>query len=410
MNALPAIDALSIALFIGLISTVLAAGMLMLWRWERTHHGFGFWAAGTAVFASGMMMLLAREIAPLWISIVLGNAGVFAAFVLMRAGFQRFRARSLSIAPDAALTIASVVALLFLWTLGIGVDERIALAATTFGVLALRCAVVLAGPAPGVGLVFRALQTVFATIALLACARAALALFVDSPSSSLFDARGTQTLVYLALGIAAILLPFLLLLLNSLRNLDRLRTAQAEAETAATTDYLTGLANRRLLFRALESMSPETTLAVCLIDLDDFKRVNDEHGHSTGDRVLAQLGRIFRELVADDEIAVRLGGEEFAILSRGDSHFRATRLAGMLRETVENELGTRGGLSGHVTCSIGVAEGRAGDMDTVLGRADHALYEAKRRGKNRVVVFDGVAGGEPGNGHQRSVRGRRRAG
>lgn len=408
MNALPAIDARSIAVFIGLISTVLAAGMLMLWRWERTHHGFGLWAAGVAVFSFGMMFLLAREFAPLWISIAFGNAGVFFAFVLMRAGFHRFRARPVAIAPDIGIAIGSVVSLLFLWGLGVGIDERIALAATAFGVLALRCAAALAGRPPAFAPAFRVLQAVFATIALLAYARAALALFADGPSASLFDGRGTQTLVYLALGITAIVLPFLLLLLNSLRNLDRLRTAQAEAESAATTDYLTGLANRRLLFRTLESMPPDTSLAVALLDLDDFKRVNDEHGHSTGDRVLAQLGRIFRELVADDEIAVRLGGEEFAILSVGDSRFRAARLAGMLRETVENELGTRGGLSGQVTCSIGVAKGRAGNLDAVLGRADAALYEAKRRGKNRVVVFDGAP--EPANGHHLSVRGRKRAG
>ena len=408
MNALPAIDAHSIALFIGLISTVLAAGMLMLWRWERTHHGFGLWAAGEAAFAFGMMLLLAREIAPLWISILLGNAGVFGAFVLMRAGFQRFRARPLSIAPDAALAAVTVVSLLLAGALGVGVDARIALAAATFGVLALRCAVALIGPGRGFSLVFRALQAVFGTIALLACARGALALSADGRSTSLFDGTGAQTLVYLALGITAILLPFLLLLLNSLRNLDRLRTAQAEAESAAETDYLTGLANRRRLFGTLDRMDPDTGLTVCLIDLDDFKRVNDQDGHSTGDRVLAQLGLMLRTLVADDELAVRLGGEEFAIVSVGDSRFRAARLAEMLREKVARELALGGGSSGPVTCSIGVAKGRAGNLDAVLGRADAALYEAKRKGKNRVVVFDGAP--EPANGHHLSVRGRKRAG
>ncbi|HKL50643.1 MAG TPA: GGDEF domain-containing protein [Wenzhouxiangellaceae bacterium] len=379
------IDPVSVAMFIALLASALAVGMLLLWRWERTSHGFGFWAAAQAMFALGMILLLARIVVPLWMSILFGNVAILMALVLVRAGILRFRDLPLRIGTDVAVSVTTVAVVLAQWAYGLDTDARIAVGNLAYLFLSIRCFTALSRPAPGVSLLFRSLQAVMLVIALLVGLRSAFSAFASVPSASLFDGSWAQTLVYISLGITSVLLPFLLMLLNSLRNLDRLRAAQAEAEAAASTDYLTGLANRRRLFRRLRQLPGDTPLSVVLLDLDDFKAVNDQCGHSTGDRVLAQLGRLLLQMTVADEIAVRLGGEEFGIVSTGSAHERARQLAEMVRARVERELGVKAGLDRRQTCSIGVSHGRADNTDAALARADIALYEAKRRGKNRVV-------------------------
>jgi diguanylate cyclase (GGDEF)-like protein len=383
---MPSLDAVSIAVFLWLVSGVLASGMTMLWRWEHTQHGFGFWAAAQWALSLALLFLLLRLLAPLWISILLGNGLLFAAFVLMRAGFQRYRGRPVRVQADILVALTGVFALLLLHALDVHLDYRIALSSATAALLGLRCLSALWPTPERMRVAFRAAQTLFGVVSLLSAGRAATSLIEPGGSASLFQSDAFQGTIYLLLAIVSLLLPFVLLILNSLRNLGHLRLAQAEAESAAATDYLTGLANRRRMFETLQALPPDAPVALCLIDLDDFKRVNDRFGHATGDRVLAALGRMMHDLALDDELPVRVGGEEFAFLSTSGAHERLARLAETLRGIVARRLALAVGLDGHVTCSIGVAHGRAGGIDAVLGRADAALYEAKRAGKNRVRV------------------------
>ena len=156
----------------------------------------------------------------------------------------------------------------------------------------------------------------------------------------------------------------------------KLRFARAELARLAATDPLTGLANRRQWEERLaEMLAVDGTVAVLLVDLDHFKRFNDDHGHLAGDEMLVAFARAIEQATPADDIASRWGGEEFAIALREVS--TAQRVAETIRRTVP--LGQ--------TCSIGLVECQRDEpLSSIMHRADGALYEAKTGGRNRVVA------------------------
>ncbi|QNN52001.1 putative bifunctional diguanylate cyclase/phosphodiesterase [Nocardioides mesophilus] len=160
----------------------------------------------------------------------------------------------------------------------------------------------------------------------------------------------------------------------------------------ASHDALTGLPNRTLLMRRLAEVLAEgqrRRSALLLIDLDDFKVINDRHGHASGDLVLEVIARRLRRAVRADETVARLGGDEFALLMRGDRaqvQDRARRLIERIGKPVQ-----AGGRTFLVRASIGAVF--AGESDetphSLLSHADIALYEAKARDKGGMVLIDG---------------------
>jgi len=161
----------------------------------------------------------------------------------------------------------------------------------------------------------------------------------------------------------------------------------AEAQKLAMTDPLTGLANRRATFDWLQQLIPaslqsDEPLTVMLFDIDHFKHINDSYGHQTGDEVLKQIAAIARREVRAEDLVGRIGGEEFVCLLSGLDEQAAGRLAERLRGAI-----AAGGGQGlpRATISLGLAKCRDGDTpETLLARADAALYEAKEAGRNQV--------------------------
>ncbi|MGM0576227.1 MAG: diguanylate cyclase [Myxococcota bacterium] len=173
-----------------------------------------------------------------------------------------------------------------------------------------------------------------------------------------------------------------------LRRLERERQRVYER---SIRDSLTGLHNRQYMasqvprFLELQDRDPSLGVAAVILDIDHFKSVNDTFGHGVGDEVLARVARAVQDSARGSDVAVRLGGEEFALFLLGAERDRAADVAERLRREVEaldfGEL-----LEGRpITVSAGAAERRPGeDLDDLLRRADHALYRAKRGGRNRV--------------------------
>ncbi len=166
-------------------------------------------------------------------------------------------------------------------------------------------------------------------------------------------------------------------------------------EQQAVTDSLTGLYNHRYFHERLRSeltraSRSRDSIGLLMLDIDDFKKINDVHGHSVGDQVLLALGELMRETVRGSDLPCRIGGEEFAIIlpscDAGDALGLASRLATRVRgfdfEPVED-----------VTLSIGIAQGPEHAMNPreLVACADAAMLSAKSRGKNRIVLFNDEA-------------------
>ena len=182
------------------------------------------------------------------------------------------------------------------------------------------------------------------------------------------------------------------------------RRMHDELRVLATTDFLTGLPNRREFMNRLAEEQERlqrdigACTAVLLLDLDHFKRINDEYGHAAGDAVLRQLSELMRQDQRKIDMRGRIGGEEFAILLPGATLGKAAVFADRLRQRIADTPMCLGdGLHLTVTVSIGIAVmgGRQPGGDAALVRADQALYTAKRGGRNRVVLID-VEADRPG--------------
>jgi len=164
----------------------------------------------------------------------------------------------------------------------------------------------------------------------------------------------------------------------------------------ALTDTLSGLLNRRGFDRELQRMARENGmadyLALIMLDIDHFKKVNDTYGHPLGDRVIAAVGEVIRRCVGLTGVAARYGGEEFAVLLPARGAEFAESLAQTIRLRVEEGKIRRRQAEepiGGVTVSAGVAVWQGeGEVDSLVERADQALYASKRGGRNRVTVYD----------------------
>jgi diguanylate cyclase (GGDEF)-like protein len=175
-----------------------------------------------------------------------------------------------------------------------------------------------------------------------------------------------------------------------------LQAALKLVQEQAIHDPLTGLYNRRqmeeLLSREfLRAQRSGSMFAVVMVDIDHFKRINDTHGHETGDEVLARIATVLGNGIRRSDIACRYGGEEFLLLLLGSSAENAVRRATEIRHSLRNlVLSLRGGATLSITASFGVAAcpEHGTDRDALLRAADQALYRAKNSGRDQVVAAE----------------------
>jgi len=179
----------------------------------------------------------------------------------------------------------------------------------------------------------------------------------------------------------------------TIRDITERKATEAKLRELATTDSLTGLYNRRRFMELSErefarSLRYSRQLSMLMLDIDHFKRVNDEHGHDVGDTVLRSLSEISIMALRNADILGRLGGEEFGVLLPETDSQAAHDVAERLRLSIErSSIDTPDG-SLNITVSIGVAvlDSEVGSVEKLLKRADVALYEAKQAGRNRVIM------------------------
>ena len=185
-------------------------------------------------------------------------------------------------------------------------------------------------------------------------------------------------------------------ILSVSRDITITKQLMMELERQAHIDFLTQINNRGHFMQLAEAELARATryggeISVLMIDVDHFKKVNDTHGHKVGDQALVRIAQVCRQMLRAFDIIGRMGGEEFAVLLPQTDLAKAVEAADRLRIAIGNtSIPLTHGLPLHVTVSIGVSTRTtpADNLDTLLSRADGALYSAKSSGRNRVQVAD----------------------
>jgi diguanylate cyclase (GGDEF)-like protein len=230
------------------------------------------------------------------------------------------------------------------------------------------------------------------TLSTLAVYLACEMLWPAGQGSNELPASIAENLAMFNRALAALLAAAALVVLQVKLRLNRqiLEGAARYGELRATTDELTGVYNRRPVIAQLEEYAERGrgNYAIALIDLDDFKAINDAHGHDCGDEIIRLVADALTEHFRASDMVSRWGGDEFLVLMPGIRHADLEPVLERLRAEIAGIRQPCGGEVHTVTVSIGAAMGELGQSpDECIAAADHALYRAKEGGRNKVVTI-----------------------
>ena len=361
------------------------SGLMLLFAWlqDRRAGTLGLWGAGLVMMAAGSALLALRGIIPLYWSIVAGSCLCLLSYGLMWCGARAFEGRRAS----AAVAGAGVA----IWLLACQFDaflSSMTMRVELYSLLACGYALLTAAE------YWRArdteLMSRWPAIVLLLIHGAFFgvrAVFAEAmPFPTVIQ---NSTAAWFPLAAAATLAHFFcmaFLVMNMAK--ERL---ELQHRRAALVDPLTGIANRRAFFERGERVLQRTLgegrpVALLVLDLDLFKRINDTFGHQTGDRVLCAFCETAVALLRPTDLFGRMGGEEFACLLPGATEDEAMQVAERIRATFCGRGVDVGGENSPSTVSIGVATMTepGGELAVLFAAADRALYQAKAKGRNRV--------------------------
>ncbi|HLP97281.1 MAG TPA: GGDEF domain-containing protein [Sideroxyarcus sp.] len=357
---------------------------------ESKREGMGKWALAVLLETLTWMLIAARGTIPDIYSVVVANALKAGAHALVLAAIYEFQQRPL---PRWQYVLPVILTVLMAALLLDDMRGRFVWGSLIFGFqMALVIRALLSDPETRTGQAWRLLLGGVLAIMAVLCLRAFVAL---NGSGDLSQPQTVGTIHWVQfVSFVAIMATTLL---GSLGFVFMVKErADREIRHLAMTDSLTGVPNRRALLDYAGRMLAqrgERSMALLMIDVDHFKRINDTHGHPAGDDVLRETTRLLAGRLRGGDLLGRYGGEEFCVVVPDAGMEGAMAMAESLRATVAaSVIATEyGALS--VTVSIGVAHcpaGRTCELKDLLAEADAALYTAKRDGRNRVAVFQEV--------------------
>lgn len=344
-----------------------------------------FWSGGFATITLGCMLSLMRINGFLVIGIWFANGLLILAHWLFLLGVARFTETRLS--HGWYLVFASWLAMLALPNTPSWSSLMMMSQSALVGLLALRASLLLRPHGKSISVGAVQLRYVMLLHGVFYLIKAGLAV-VPGTLIDLASFRGEIIQISLVEGAMAIMLIAL-----SMTGSERYRREQRIARLAAR-DPLTALYNRRALEvrapRLLDKVCPSRPGALLLIDIDNFKLVNDLYGHSAGDRLLVALSEMIRSALPQDALAARLGGDEFLILLGNASRERIVGLGSVLREQFHTTATKTFETPEAVTLSIGanLFEQPPASLAALIEQSDAALYESKRGGRDSIRLVD----------------------
>ena len=361
-----------------------AVMLVYLWRVQRNYPPAKDWAVGALMSAAGLFCLALRDLAPAWVSEILSNALLLPGWMVFDYGIARAAGKKPSVKLGLVLCALVIVSLVWHGFVAPNRSARILIHHLVFVAFDLYAAYAcLSCSKTSRAVTFRLIAALLILSASTFLWRIAEDVFGMAPPFAPIQSR------VLLVVISVIMFPMITMLLALLTS----QRLQEEINAQARNDMLTGAFNRRGFeefvnrewSRAVRYGDP---LAVLMVDIDGFKKFNDQHGHQTGDAALVQVSNAAQTALRANDIWCRHGGEEFVALLPSTTIAQALLVAERIRLAVEKTsiAGPNGALG--VSVSIGVAERLATQTNWAefLAAADAALYQAKAAGRNRVLA------------------------
>lgn len=351
------------------------------------------WIAATLLQPVGFVLLTQRDVLSPWLTIVVANALIalaFAAYGLALRRFYQLPAR----AGLLWLMVALAVATSAWWGLvQPDLTQRLIAISLVLAWMLGYSAWTIYRRSDARGPIRHVAGGAFLFSSLIMAYRAVVLVYDPGQVTTVFQLTHVQLLTYALGGILPVVATLGFLLLCTERS-------QSELERAARVDYLTGVYNRRAIeelgTRAIAAARRHgMSLAALVVDIDHFKRINDELGHAAGDHALVRAVERIRDELRAEDLLGRLGGEEFIVLMPSTDSSSAVAAAERIREAFSAQPLVLGEQRRPVTLSIGVAVLAPADrqFSQLLQRADRAMYAAKKAGRD-LVMADGMGGWE----------------
>jgi diguanylate cyclase (GGDEF)-like protein len=365
-----------------------ASAILLTWLINRNIPGASHWAVGYLLIATGVVLQGTQEQLHPIISIGLANHSFAAGFYIIWMGARIFQDKlALPLRNFVIMHGALFISLLLFGLESGALVERTILMSLLLGFISLLIAKDLLHRHTQHNLSNTIIGVIFALLAISFMARGITVEMLPQSGTIVTGGRHSQA-TYLFAIIFNIVVAFGFIIMLTERLEKRLKQL-------ADTDFLTGLKSRRAVVQTAERLisranknSDPTSLV--MLDLDNFKVINDTYGHPAGDALLCHFSKMMRDCFRPDDLIGRMGGEEFVAVLAKTKLKDAIKTAERLRTTFENQPALINGQDINATVSIGIAttEGGAKSFKQLFKEADHALYQAKGSGRNCVYPVD----------------------
>ncbi len=371
------------------IGVLISGGLAALLRDRYVCPGMPFWVSGFFIFTVGVFFAVGRAFSPLWVSVFFGNLFSFLGVNLLWLGLLKYNKR-IKRYHFAIMALSLITAILLLFMLNSGVPEKIRaeLISIVFNVQSLLCIreALRDRQKYESGRLMFAFTCTLVTIGSLV----RFMTYQMDPSYALLNTNISNLLLIINTIIVFLGLSFSIMLITS-------QWLQQKLAAFAAYDALTGVYNRYGLNEQTEVLFGTKNKAafnnccVAMIDIDFFKKTNDNYGHVVGDLVLKEIAAKLRQNIRHHDILARYGGEEFIVVLPDTNKTDALIWAERVRELVSVEPVLVNQHVITITLSIGLVDLSAENhvsLDDAIREADIALYQAKETGRNRVCYFN----------------------